>query len=101
MLLGVSGIALIVSALQQFNSVDQSPAVASVPTVLSATLDSGSTSTTDTSLGEEPSLSEEPKDLATMSWTPKTSPNSVNPMKTWMYSVFAEKTEDEATTTPG
>ena len=70
MLLGVGGIALIISALQQFNSVSEPVNDSLVPTVLSATLDSGSTSTTDTSLGEEPSLSEEPKDLATSTSSP-------------------------------
>ena len=70
MLLGVGGIALIISALQQFNSVSEPVDDSLVPTVLSATLDSGSTSTTDASLGEEPSLSEEPKDLATSTSSP-------------------------------
>ena len=64
MLLGVGGIALIISALQQFNSVSEPVDDSLVPTVLSATLDSGSTSTTDASLGEEP------KDLATSTSSP-------------------------------
>ena len=51
MLVGVGGIALIISALQQFNSVSEPVNDSLVPTVLSATLDSGSTSTTDASLG--------------------------------------------------
>ena len=54
MLLGVGGIALVVSALQQFNSVDESPTDAPVPTLLSVTLDSSSVTAEDVSTNEVP-----------------------------------------------
>ena len=64
MLLGVGGIALVVSALQQFNSVDESPTDAPVPTMLSVTLDSSSVTADDVSTNEVP------KDVATSTDTP-------------------------------
>ena len=82
MLLGVSGIALIVSALQQFNSVDESPAVASVPTVLSATLDSSSVASNVTSTNEESkevaTSTNSPVPSLTLTSTPEVTPTPLS-----------------------
>ena len=67
MLLGAGGITLIANALQQFNSVADPVADTVVPTILAATIESGSTATV------EDSIDTESKELATSTNSPEPS----------------------------